>query len=452
MNIIQMTAQNFMKLKLVRIRPDGSLVVVGGRNAQGKSAVLNAMISALGGKAVTPDVAVREGEDSGFVDVDLGEDGVPGIKVHRTYRPDGGGSLTVTSAEGLKYPSPQKMLSDLVGRYFLDPLLFARSGPREQLDMLRQVTGLDFSDLDRRRKGFYDRRTEVNRRVADLDSRLKQLVLPPDVPTKRVVVADLMREMDAAREQNRQNDATRANAAGIADAVAEATAKIKNLQERLAMAEAEFCALVEQGYSVNHAVAILKDIDLAPLAERLAGAEQHNRLVDAAETRKKVLDEHDSAVTSSRELTAAIEDIDEEKQQAVAACSLPVEGMGFGDDGVLFNGLPFAQASSAEQLRVSVALAMAANPKLRDLFIFDGSLLDRDNLAMIATMAEERGYHVWMERVGQDETTTIVMEDGEVLDPAEAERQAVLDDLDVDGYRQQDMDDESDEDNENELP
>ena len=60
---------------------------------------------------------------------------------------------------------------------------------------------------------------------------------------------------------------------------------------------------------------------------------------------------------------------------------MPVEGLGFGAGIVTFNGLPFDQASTAEQLRVSVAIAMAANPKLRVLRIKHGNDLDADNLA-----------------------------------------------------------------------
>ena len=42
---------------------------------------------------------------------------------------------------------------------------------------------------------------------------------------------------------------------------------------------------------------------------------------------------------------------------------MPVEGLSFSDDGsVTFNDLPLDQASHAEQIRVSMAMAMALIP------------------------------------------------------------------------------------------
>ncbi|NGZ99664.1 hypothetical protein G5V59_02720 [Nocardioides sp. W3-2-3] len=51
------------------------------------------------------------------------------------------------------------------------------------------------------------------------------------------------------------------------------------------------------------------------------------------------------------------------KADALAKATFPVDGLGFDDDGVTYQGVPFAQASSAEQIRVSLAMAMSLNPQ-----------------------------------------------------------------------------------------
>jgi len=86
---------------------------------------------------------------------------------------------------------------------------------------------------------------------------------------------------------------------------------------------------------------------------------------------------------------------------------------GLDDPGVTLDGVPFEQASSAEQLRCSVAMGLALNPKLRVLLIRDGSLLDEDSLRMVAEMADAQGAQVWLERVG-DGVAGVLIEDGEV--------------------------------------
>ena len=93
---------------------------------------------------------------------------------------------------------------------------------------------------------------------------------------------------------------------------------------------------------------------------------------------------------------------------------MPISGLGFDDDGVTYQGVPLKQASAAEQLRVSVAMAMALNPKVRVIRITDGSLLDSDNLALIEQMAADQDFQVWIERVDETGTVGVVIEDGQV--------------------------------------
>jgi len=56
---------------------------------------------------------------------------------------------------------------------------------------------------------------------------------------------------------------------------------------------------------------------------------------------------------------------------------------------------------------------MALNPALKVIRVRDGSRLDADNLALLAKIAEERGFQCWVESVG-DGKGGIVIEDGHV--------------------------------------
>jgi hypothetical protein len=115
-------------------------------------------------------------------------------------------------------------------------------------------------------------------------------------------------------------------------------------------------------------------------------------------------------------LTRQIEDRTNDKAAKIAAAKLPIDGISFGEGQVLLNDLPFDQASDAEKLRTSVAIAMAANPKLPVVLIRDGSLLDEDGLRLVAEMADARGAQVWIERVGTG-GVGIVLENGYVKLP-----------------------------------
>lgn len=91
-----------------------------------------------------------------------------------------------------------------------------------------------------------------------------------------------------------------------------------------------------------------------------------------------------------------------------------MDGLTFDENGVLLNKIPFDQASSAEQLKVSLAMGIAMNPKLRVLLIRDGSLLDEDNLKMIAELAAKNDCQIWLERVGSGDEVSIIIEDGSI--------------------------------------
>lgn len=57
---------------------------------------------------------------------------------------------------------------------------------------------------------------------------------------------------------------------------------------------------------------------------------------------------------------------------------------------------------------------MAMSPNLRDVWIKDGALLDDESLELVEAMATEKGYRVWLERVGEGDVGAIVIEDGAV--------------------------------------
>ena len=75
---------------------------------------------------------------------------------------------------------------------------------------------------------------------------------------------------------------------------------------------------------------------------------------------------------------------------------------------------PLDQLGEAEQIRISTAIAMATNPKLRVIRIMHGEALDEDSLAVIAKMAEENDFQVWMAKVDSTGKVGIFLEDGQI--------------------------------------
>jgi hypothetical protein len=406
--IITLRAENVKRLRAVEITPEGDVVVIAGRNAQGKSSVLDAIWMALGGGAGAKETThpIREGEKKASVTLDLGDLIVTrkwtlkGTTLEVSAREQEDGGITSTTGT-VRYSSPQAVLDALIGRLSFDPLAFANQGPKDQLATLLDVVDLPFSPamLDARRRDAFDARTEVNREVRTLEANLSAIVVPPGAPEVLVSVADLRREYDQAVSVNRlrlEHERARASA-----------------EKRVSEAEAELAA-ARKALEVFDTMVVPDEANEDGLRERLDNAETVNEAVRARQERDRVQEQLDSARQRSENLTADLAAIDKEKADGLAAANLPLEGLSFDEEGVLYNGVPFAQASSAERLRVGIAIAMAVNPQIRVIRITDGSLLDSENMALIAQMAGDNDFQVWIERVDESGKVGVVIEDGEV--------------------------------------
>ena len=107
-----------MRLSAVEITPKGNVVKITGKNANGKTSVLNSIWMALGGKDVVPDKPSKDGEEKGSIVVDLGD-----IVVTRKFT-EKATTLTVENKDGAVFKSPQKVLDEMIGRLSLDPMRF----------------------------------------------------------------------------------------------------------------------------------------------------------------------------------------------------------------------------------------------------------------------------------------------------------------------------------------
>lgn len=378
------------------------------------TSVLDAITMALGGREQIPPEPIRRGAEHAEIVVDLGE-----IVVRRTFTASGGGSLTVSNKEGARFQSPQTLLDKLYGTLSFDPLAFARETGKRQAEILRQLVGLNTNALDFRREQLYAERTQVNKQAAGLRARVLAMPLYHGVPAEPVSVAEIAVELQAAMATKDANASVSRQAIRAADQVGERRRKVEQLRDQLAEAEASLQVALANCAKLEAQMAAQQEVDVAPLHARLAEADSVNLKVAANRQREALAAEADAAEGKSKGLSDEIESIDKLKAAAIADAKMPVPGLGFGTDGVTLNGLPLEQASGAERIRVSVAIGLAMNPRLRVLLIRDASLLDAASVQMVADMAKAAGAQIWLETVtnGNEDLCTVVIEDGEAREP-----------------------------------
>jgi len=411
MKIISLQAANVKRLRAVSIKPNGSpVVIIGGRNAAGKTSTLDAIWMALGGKNALPPKPVREGAEEATITLDLGE-----LVVHRTITADGKTTLKVTGKDGGKYSGPQTILDGLVGNLSFDPLEFSRMDPRNQVETLKGLVGLDFSALDRRKAAKVEERLLVGREVKQLQGQLQGMPQHADAPAAEVSVAELSVKLTEARAVNAGCAAFMAEHEKTVHTAEEWAQRIRELEQELTEAKQQHSIWVGKVKAIaEKAKTALVPVDEQAIINQMSNADALNRKVRENSQRIRVASMLDQKQAAYETFSAEIEAIDTEKTDALARTKFPVDGLSFDEMGVRVKGMPFQQASGAEQLRVSVAMGLALNPKLKVLLVRDGSLLDETSLAMVGEMAAAAGGQVWLERVGDGDESAIVIEDGMV--------------------------------------
>lgn len=433
MRIVQLSAENYKRLQVVEIKPDGDVVTITGANASGKSSILDAIATALGGAEETPGMPVRRGEETARIRLDLGE-----VVVTKRFRPGRDPQLVVESADGARYPSPQRMLDELVGRIAFDPLAFARAKPKDQLDTLRGLVKIevDLDRLDAQNARDYAARTETAREAKRLRAQADGIVVGDEPLPAPADLDALLAEMQAAGERNAALERERAARDGVRATAKENFARAEQINQRIgglrgeiAKLEAEIAGLdTEAKRRIAENARLLSELSQMPLlgdpidVGALRAEVQRVRAANEAiatearrrESRALIVVERDEAETAVRALTEAIDARTAEKRRALADAVYPVPGLALGAEGALYNGVPLDQASQAEKIRISCAIAMSTNPKLRVLLVRDGSLLDEAGLAALAAACSGEGYQLWLERTDTSGRIGIIMEDGRI--------------------------------------
>jgi len=409
----RLTVENFMRLQAVDVRMDdrGNLVQITGWNDQGKSSFLDAIQAALGGTAACPEKPIRNGQSRASVTIDLGD-----LIVERRWS-EGRSSLTVRSQDGAKYPTPQAILDELVGRLTFDPIAFQKMRPKDQAETLRSLAGLDFSDLDSRRSDLYQQRTLVNRDLKSAEARLAAFPVDPYPPAGPVSVQGLAAEYRMAAAFIKESDALRHKAAQINREVLVADAKVEALRLKLQEATSDRDRLAAAAQEADLIAGNRVDPDLASLEKALGDAEATNKRVEANRQRASVCGEVEGLRERAEDLTARIEAVDGERAGRLAEARFPVEGLDLdtASDTVLFRGIPLSQASQSQRLRVSLAIASALNPTLRLVLVRDTPMLDPTTMQALESWADEQDIQILLERVADpEEGIGIVIEDGRI--------------------------------------
>ncbi len=424
MTILELTARDFCRLTAVQLEPSGDSVVLSGSNGQGKTSVIRAIDSALGGSSAAPARPIRDGAKNGAFTLTLGGPDGPELVIEKLFV-DGREKLFVKNADGVRQGKPQRVIDQLLGAC-IDPVEFAQppgaktaaAADKERLRMLAEIAPLpiDLEAWKRERDEVFAERTNVSRALKEA-SALTDGRVPVEVPARVDVDAQIAALQSAEHVTSRRAEAEKA-ITNARETITEIESQIERLQDkaqeqedRIARAEAY---LAENGEA----------LDVDALRESISSASSANEGAAQAESDNRVLvdnqERHGRLSASVRSLTDTIASLDAKKAEVLASVALPAEGLAIDEDGVLLNGRPFAAASTSEQIRASVRVAAAMAGRLRVVLVRDGNALDPASMAEILAFAREEGLQLWVERVATDVPGCVEIVEGAVREAVSA--------------------------------
>lgn len=401
--INKLEIENVKRVKAVKIEPTANgLTVIGGRNAQGKTSVLDSIAWALGGDRFRPSQPQREGS---VIPPNLHIVLSNGLVVERKGK---NSDLKVTDPEGNK--AGQQLLNSFVEQLALDLPRFMNSSGKEKAQTLLQIIGVGdkLTEMEREEKELYQERLAIGR-IADQKKKFaKEQPYYPDAPKEPIFAYELIQKQQAILAQNGENQRKRENlhhleeqAQRINDQLSELLARQKQVQADLEIARTS--ALDLQDQSTEELERSISEID------------EINRKVRANLDKDKAEEDALNYENQYRELTTKIEDVRQKKVELLDHAELPLPGLSVAEGELIYNGQKWDNMSSAEQLKVSTAIVRKLNPKCGFVLLDKLEQMDLETMREFGRWLEAEGLQAIATRVSTGGECSIIIEDGYVV-------------------------------------
>lgn len=407
--INELQVENLKRVKAVRLEPSASgLTVIGGRNGQGKTSVLDAIVWALGGEKFRPTKPEREGAlTPPNIHIELSN----GIIVERKGK---NGSLKVIDSSGKK--SGQNLLNEFISKLALNLPGFLHASEAEKAKTLLQIIGVgdELARFELEESRLYNQRTEIGRLADRKKKAAEDMPSYPNVPKEPVSASELIRQQQDIMARNAENELKRRNAVEMARRYEAASENFKLAQIALKSAEEAMNKAKADAETAGKSAQNLKDESTAELEKNLQEIDALNMKVRANADKEKVEVEADSLSQEYEDLTSKLNDVRNRKDQLLESADLPLPGLSVQDGHLIYKGEPWDGMSGAEQLKVAVAIIRKLNPECGFVLMDKLEQMDTDTLREFGKWLEEEGLQVIATRVSTGDECSVIIEDGMV--------------------------------------
>ena len=419
--IASLELENVKRIKAVSITPttDG-LTVIGGRNAQGKTSVLDAIAWALGGNSFKPQNPTREGSATpAKLKIELSN----GLIVTRQ---GSSGSLKVVDPTGKK--SGQTLLNSFIEQLALNLPKFMNSTDKEKAEVLLDLIGVkdQIKALDNQIETLSDQRRPLKTDYLGKRKVAADMPYYADAPEEPVSATELIEKQQAILAKNSQNQTIRQKVVDLEAQMKlkeqqedDARERVKQIERDLVAANNQVSAIVNEKFQLFNSLSSTKDIAQKLVDESTEDIEQKLRDIDAINEKVRAnqrrADLEAEAETTEETYKAISDQIETVRKQRIAlleGANMPLDDLDVKDGYLVYKGITWSDMSSAEQLRVATAIVRALKPDCGFVLVDKLEQMDTQTLADFGSWAQSVGLQVIGTRVSTGDECSVVIEDG----------------------------------------
>lgn len=394
--------ENVKRVKAVKVQPSkNGLTIIGGRNNQGKTSVLDSIAWALGGDRYRPSKAQREGS---VVPPSLKVTLDNGIIVERKGK---NSDLKVTDPSGKK--AGQQLLNCFIEQLALDLPKFMQASGKEKAQTLLQIIGVgdQLAGLERQETEMYNERLAIGRIADQKNKYAKEQPFYTEAPRELVSVSELLRQQQEILAKNGENQKKREN--------------LHNLEQAYQQINDQIAVLLQKQTQIQKDLDIarmaaedLHDESTAELEQNISNIEEVNRKVRANLDKEKAEEDARIYQNQYQELTIKIGKIRDAKMNLLKNADLPLPGLSVEDGELVYNGQKWDNMSGSDQMKVSTAIVRKLNPQCGFVLLDKLEQMDLETMEEFGHWLEQEGLQAIATRVSTGGECSIIIEDGYV--------------------------------------
>lgn len=407
--INKLEIENVKRVKAVKLEPTSAgLTILGGKNRQGKTSVLDAIAWGLGGNKYRPSQAEREGSVvPPYLHIVLSN----GLIVERKGK---NSDLKVIDPNGQK--GGQQLLDSFVEELAIDLPKFMNASSKEKANILLRIIGVGnkLHELEVKEQEVYNRRHTIGQ-IADQKAKYaKEQPYHPDAPKEPISASELIRQQQEILARNGENQRKRQRVSQIQAEFDQQGREVSRLMAMLNAAQERYTQLQDDLSIAQKDALDLIDESTAELEANIQQIDLINRKVRANLDKDKA--ESDSAEYRVQydQLTTEINSIRQQKTDLLANAPLPLPGLSVENGELVYNGQQWDNMSGADQLKVSTAIVRKLKPDCGFILLDKLEQMDLDTLKEFGAWLEHEGLQAIATRVSTGEECSIIIEDGYV--------------------------------------